>query len=63
MIKIGNYSFGEKRLSQVVGEGRSLAVAYPNIPSDILAQLQGVVEARFGKKPIKKKQSKKKVKP
>lgn len=63
MIKIGNYSFGEERLSQVVGEGRSLSEAYPNIPADILAQLQGVVEARFGKKHTKKKQSKKKVKP
>lgn len=61
MIKIGNYSFGEERLSQVVGEGRSLAEAYPDIPSDILEQLQEVVDSRFGKKPTKKKQSKKKL--
>lgn len=59
MIKIGNYSFGEKRLSQVVEEGRPLAEAYPNLPSDILAELQEEVASRFGKKPTKKKQSKK----
>lgn len=59
MIKIGNYSFGEGRLSQVVGEGRTLAEAYPNLPADILAKLQEVVTARFGTKPTKKKKSKK----
>lgn len=59
MIKIGNYSFGEARLSQVVGEGRPLAEAYPNLPSDILAKLQEEVTARFGTKTKKKKKSKK----
>lgn len=59
MIKIGNYIIGEARLTQVVGEGRPLAEAYPNLPSDILAQLQEVVTSRFGKKHTKKKQSKK----
>ena len=59
MIKIGNYIIGEARLAQVVGEGRPLAEAYPNLPSDILAQLQEVVTARFGTKPKKKKQTKK----
>lgn len=63
MIKIGNYSIGEARLEQVVEEGRPLAEAYPNLPSDILAQLQDVVTARFGTKPTQKKKSKKKVKP
>lgn len=63
MIKIGNYSFGEARLEQVVMEGRPLAEAYPNLPSDILTELQEVATARFGKKTTKKKQSKKKVKP
>lgn len=61
MIKIGNYFIGEARLSQVVGEGRTLAEAYPNLPSDILEKLQEVVNARFGTKPTKKKQSKKKL--
>ena len=61
MIKIGNYIIGEARLKQVVEEGRPLAEAYPNLPSDILAKLQEVVTARFGTKPTKKKQSKKKL--
>lgn len=34
MIKIGNYSIGEERLKKVVGEGRPLAEAYPNLTSD-----------------------------
>ena len=63
MIKIGNYIIGEARLAQVVGEGRPLAEAYPNLPSDILAKLQEVVTTRFGTKSTKKKQTKKKVKP
>ena len=62
MIKIVNYSIGEARLAQVVEEGRPLAEAYPNLPSDILAQLQDVVTSRFGTKSPKKK-TKKKVKP
>ena len=61
MIKIGNYSIGEARLKKVVGEGRPLAEAYPNLPSDILAKLQEVVTARFCTKPTKKKQTKKKL--
>ena len=61
MIKIGSYFIGEARLAQVVEEGRPLAEAYPNLPSDILAKLQEVVTARFGTKPTKKKQSKKKL--
>lgn len=61
MLKIGNYFIGEARLKMVVGEGRPLAEAYPNLPSDILSQLQEVVTARFGTKPTKKKQSKKKL--
>lgn len=60
-MKIGRYIIGEARLKKVVGEGRPLAEAYPNLPSDILAQLQEVVTARFGTKPTKKKQSKKKL--
>lgn len=60
MIKIGNYSLGEARLEQVVREGRPLAEAYPNLPSDILEKLQEVVTARFGKKSPQKKQTKKK---
>lgn len=58
-MKIGRYIIGEARLKKVVGEGRPLAEAYPNLPSDILAQLQEVVTSRFGKKTTKKKQSKK----
>lgn len=61
MIKIGNYIIGEARLSQVVGEGRPLAEAYPNLPSDILAKLQEEADRLFGTKPTKKKQSKKKL--
>ena len=61
MIKIGNYIIGEARLSQVVGEGRQLAEAYPNLPSDILEQLQEEANRRFGTKTKKKKQSKKKL--
>jgi hypothetical protein len=60
MIKIGNYSFGEARLEQVVREGRPLAEAYPNLPSDILTELQEVATARFSKKTTKKKTTKKK---
>ena len=59
MIKIGNYFIGEARLAQVVGEGRPLAEAYPNLPSDILAKLQEEVTARFGTKSPKKKTKKK----
>lgn len=62
MIKIGDkYYFREARLAQVVGEGRPLSEAYPNLPADILAKLQEEVNARFGTKPKKKKQSKKKL--
>lgn len=59
MIKIGSYIIGEARLEQVVGEGRPLAEAYPNLPSDILTELQEVATARFGKKPKEKKTKKK----
>ena len=62
MIKIGNYIIGEARLKKVVEEGRSLAEAYPNLPSDVLAELQQEADRRFGTKPTKKK-TKKKVKP
>ena len=56
MIKIGeNYYFREARLAQVVGEGRPLAEAYPNLPSDILEQLQEEATRRFGTKTTKKK--------
>lgn len=58
-MKIGSYIIGEARLKQVVEEGRPLAEAYPNLPSDILAKLQEVATARFGKK-TKKKTNKKK---
>ena len=61
MIKIGNYSIGEARLKKVVGEGMPLAEAYPNLPSDILEQLQEEANRRFGTKTKKKKQSKKKL--
>ncbi|MBQ2452415.1 MAG: hypothetical protein II276_03025 [Bacteroidales bacterium] len=59
MIKIGNYIIGEARLAQVVGEGKSLSEAYPNLPADILAKLQEEVTARFGTKTKKKKNLKK----
>lgn len=59
MIKIGDYIIGEARLKQVVGEGKPLAEAYPNLPADILAQLQEEANRRFVTKPKKKKQSKK----
>ena len=61
MIKIGNYLIGEERLKQVVGEGRPLAEAYPNLPSDVLAELQQEADRRFSTKPTKKKQTKKKL--
>lgn len=61
MIKIGSYYIGEARLAQVVEEGRPLAEAYPNLPSDILEQLQEEANRRFGTKNKKKKQSKKKL--
>lgn len=61
MIKIGNYSIGETRLAKVVGGGMPLAEAYPDLPSDVLAELQQEADRRFGTKPIKKKKSKKKV--
>lgn len=60
MIKIGNYIIGEARLKKVVEEGMPLAEAYPNLPSDVLEELQQEAERRFGTKPTKKKQSKKK---
>lgn len=59
MIKIGNYIIGEARLEQVVGEGKPLAEAYPNIPADILAALQEEANRRFGTKKPKKKKTKK----
>lgn len=60
MIKIGEkYYFREARLAQVVGEGKPLSEAYPNLPADILAQLQEEANRRFSTKPKKKKQSKK----
>lgn len=60
MIKIGDkYYFREARLEQVVGEGKPLSEAYPNLPADILAKLQEEADRRFGKNPTKKKQSKK----
>ena len=62
MINIGNYIIGEARLKKVVEEGRPLAEAYPNLPSDVLAELQQEANRRFGTKPTKKK-TKKKVKP
>ena len=62
MINIGNYIIGEARLKKVVEEGRPLAEAYPNLPSDVLAELQQEADRRFGTKPTKKK-TKKKVKP
>lgn len=61
MIKIGNYIIGEARLSQVVGEGRPLAEAYPNLPSDIIEELQKEADRLFCTKPTKKKQTKKKL--
>lgn len=62
MIKIGDkYYFREARLAQVVGEGKPLAEAYPNLPSDVLAELQQEADRRFGTKPQKKKKSKKKL--
>lgn len=58
-MKIGNYIIGEARLAQVVGEGKPLSEAYPNLPADILAKLQEEANRRFVTKPKKKKQSKK----
>lgn len=60
-MKIGRYIIGEARLAQVVGEGMPLSEAYPNLPADILAELQEEVTARFGTKTKKKKKSKKKL--
>lgn len=59
MIRIGNYLIGEARLAKVVGEGMPLAEAYPNLPSDVLAELQQEADRRFGTKPTKKKSKKK----
>ena len=60
MIKVGNYSFGEQRLAQVIGEGKPLKEAYPNIPTDILAELEKEAAARgIGWKPNQKKKTKK----
>lgn len=59
MIRIGNYQIGEARLAKVVGEGMPLAEAYPNLPSDVLAELQQEADRRFGTKPTKKKSKKK----
>ena len=59
MINIGNYIIGEARLKKVVEEGRPLAEAYPNLPSDVLAELQQEADRRFGTKPTKKKTKKK----
>lgn len=62
-MKIGRYIIGEARLKQVVEEGSPLAEAYPNLPSDIIEELQKEADRLFRTKPTKKKQSKKKVKP
>lgn len=59
MIRIGNYLIGEARLAQVVEEGRPLAEAYPNLPSDVLAELQQEADSLFCTKPTKKKTKKK----
>jgi len=60
MIKIGEkFYFREARLEQVVGEGKPLSEAYPNLPADILSKLQEEADLRFGKTTTKKKQSKK----
>lgn len=59
MIKIGSYIIGEARLEQVVEEGRPLAEAYPNLPSDVLEELQQEADSLFGTKPTKKKTKKK----
>lgn len=60
MIRIGNYLIGEERLKQVVGEGMPLAEAYPNLPSDILAELQQEADRLFCTKTTKKKTKKSK---
>lgn len=60
-MKIGRYIIGEARLKQVVEEGRPLAEAYPNLPSDIIEELQKEADRLFRTKPTKKKQSKKKL--
>lgn len=54
-MKIGRYIIGEARLAQVVGEGRPLAEAYPNLPSDIIEELQKEADRLFRTKPTKKK--------
>lgn len=59
MIKIGSYIIGEARLKKVVEEGRPLAEAYPNLPSDVLAELQQEADRRFCTKTTKKKTKKK----
>lgn len=60
MVKICNYSFGERRLAQVIGEGTPLEKAYPNIPAEVLSELAEKAAALgFGKKPTKKKTKKK----
>lgn len=60
-MKIGSYIIGEARLKKVVEEGRPLAEAYPNLPSDIIEELQKEADRLFCAKPTKKKQSKKKL--
>lgn len=59
LIKISDkFYFREARLAQVVGEGKPLSEAYPNLPADILAKLQEEVTSRFGTQPKKKKKKK-----
>ena len=60
MVKIGNYSFGEQRLKQVIGEGTPLVEAYPNIPAEVIIQLRDkAIETGLLK--VAKKKTKKKV--
>lgn len=61
MIKVGNYSFGEQRLKQVIGEGTPLAEAYPNIPAEVIIQLRDKA-IEMGLLKVAKKKTKKKVK-
>ena len=60
MVKIGNYSFGEHRLKQVIGDGTPLVEAYPNIPAEVLDELaEKAASLGIGKKPTKKENQKK----
>lgn len=58
MVRVGNYSFGERRLKQVIGEGTPLAKAYTNIPAEVIIQLRDKA-VEMGLLKVAKKKTKK----